>query len=195
MRNITAVRFYFCLFVMMLLLCSCGMFHKVQSSKHENIDSTAAHHVDSMVKKGIDTTKTSTFISSDGDSVSVELSVDSSSVQPEYKVSYDKETHTVTSNQPIKKAVFKTDTEVAYSNFSGGIDTTVIQVTKVDTTHVKETIQVKNKEVIRKGSPLWMKILIAFVAVVCLAALLLFYIARKKRETIKAAVKGVIENL
>jgi hypothetical protein len=164
MKTLAAIPFYFCLFVMLLLLSSCGTFHKVQTSQHSIIDSTSSSHYDSSVKKGIDTTKASTFISSDGDSVAVELynnpiTLDPKSISPTgwlnhnlresfsdnmpwedslgyvhfydqkvFSVSYDPETHTVTSNQPIKKAVFKTDSEVAYSNFTGGIDTTLIQV-------------------------------------------------------------------
>jgi alpha-glucosidase (family GH31 glycosyl hydrolase) len=183
MKTIAAIPFYFCLFVMILLLSSCGLFHKVQTSQHINVDSTSASHVDSSVKKGIDTTKTSTFISSNGDSVAVELLVDTTN-KTEYKVSYNKETHTVTSNQPIKKAVFKTDNEVAYSNFNGGIDTTLIQVSKVDTTHVQETIQTKNKEVTRKGASIGQRILIviAFVMIVVFWAII-FYLRRKKETT------------
>jgi hypothetical protein len=190
MKTIAAIPFYFCLFVMILLLSSCGLFHKVQSSQHSIVDSTTAAHVDSTVKKGIDTTKTSTFISSDGDSVAVELSVDTS-IKTEYKVSYNKETNTVTSNQPIKKAVFKTDSEVAYSNFIGGIDTTLIQVAKVDTTHVKENIQVKNKEVIRKGFSLITKIIIVIVLVLAVAFIIIFFYLKKKKETTQQLLKGL----
>jgi hypothetical protein len=189
MKTLAAIPFYFCLFVMLLLLSSCGLFHKVQTSQHSIIDSTSSSHYDSSVKKGIDTTKTSTFISSDGDSVAVELF--DTSIKTEYKVSYNKETNTVTSNQPIKKAVFKTDTEIAYSNFTGGIDTTLIQVSKVDTTHVKENIQVKNKEVIRKGFPLITKIIIVLVLVLAVAFIIIFLYLKKKKETTQQLLKEI----
>jgi hypothetical protein len=189
MKTLAAIPFYFCLFVMLLLLSSCGLFHKVQTSQHSIIDSTSSSHYDSSVKKGIDTTKISTFISNNGDSVAVELF--DTSIKTEYKVSYNKETNTVTSNQPIKKAVFKTDSEVAYSNFTGGIDTTLIQVAKVDTTHVKENIRVKNKEVTRKGFSLITKIIIVIVLVLAVAFIIIFFYLKKKKETTQQLLKGL----
>lgn len=165
MKTIAAIPFYFCFALLALLCFSCTSLHKLITKRHERIDSTQVITVDSSAKKGIDTTKTSTFNMHHSNSVVIDLDIDTAR-PPVYVITYDRSTGTITSTQPIKKAVISDDSDMTRTSKAAGIDTSSTKLNKRDSTSKKATITTVDKKVNKTSLfPMWWLLLLLIVPI------------------------------
>lgn len=203
MKTLAAILFF------TLMLYSCSSVHKVQDQYRMHIDSSKISRSDSIVKKHIDTSKN--HIAFTDHSSTLEIDLDTSDInlqpsgtstiykgyitQPDYIVQFNKETGTIHSTQPIHKVIFKQRAESVHSNFTGGVDTSLIQVSKEDSAYKKKDEIEIHRTVDRKGMTLIQKVGLVIGAILTIA--LFFFIAylKKKKKTVSdvlTAAKDII---
>jgi hypothetical protein len=176
------------------LLFSCSSVHKLQEQKKEKMDSIQATHIDSQVEKHIDTSRQKVVLKDHSLEIQLELETDSAKNQSFYQISYDKKNGAINSNVPIKKAVIRDKDNSAYSNFTGGIDSSFYYKVLSDTSHVRKKVQEAQKEVEKKGVSFAFKAGIIVSTLVILAICFLIAYIRKKKKPIED-VAQVIKDL
>jgi hypothetical protein len=192
MKNFAAAPFYFFMAMMLMLMaCSCSTVHKVLDKQKIKVDSVRTEKHDSIVQKHIDTTKIISSEKIQGSAIEVDLDT-SGPVQKDYTITYDRNTETIHSSQPIKKAKFQTDSDIKYSNFTGGIDSSFLEVKDTASVHATKAIAIVHQTVDRKGMSLGFKI--GIIAAIVIAIALFIFIAwlKKKKKTAGDLIKDII---
>lgn len=196
------------LILIAITLFSCQTVHKIFDKHKEHLDSTTVTHDVSIDQKHIDTTKVTEVKQGQENSVEIDLEspvdtvdrywrkggrwaiINDSPVKHDYYIKVDRKTGKIISNQPITHVTIKASDYATISNFTGGIDSSVLTQIENDSTHVKKTEENTHQTIDKKGMGFWPKV--AIIGGLILAFVIYFIILyiKKKKKTVSDVVQA-----